>query len=158
MIEGLADHPRLQRFVRHHEAIWISAHEQVQAFELEIEELSKPWKAELSNLMTVPGVGTIVALTVWAVLFDAKRFPSAKHVASYAGLVPGINQSGEREHSGHIVRRGSGELRSMLCEAARTRRSSRTPSRNNAFSESRTTSPPAGPSVTRDRLARNVEC
>jgi transposase len=36
----------------------------------------------------VPGVGPVVALTAIAVFADVHRFASAKHVASYAGLVP----------------------------------------------------------------------
>ena len=47
-----------------------------------------------------------------------KRFPDAKHAASYAGLVPSTYQSGEHEAHGRITKRGSAELRAMLCEAA----------------------------------------
>jgi hypothetical protein len=46
------------------------------------------------------------------------RFASAKHAASYAGLVPSTFQSGERDAHGHITKRGSAELRAMLCAAA----------------------------------------
>ena len=63
-------------------------------------------------------MGPIVALTVRAVFSDVKRFPSAKHAASYAGLVASTFDSGERVQHGHITRRGSAELRAMLCEAA----------------------------------------
>jgi len=66
----------------------------------------------------MPGVGPIVALTVIAVFSEVERFPSAKHVASYAGLVPSTYQSGDRDHHGHITKQGSGELRAMVCEAA----------------------------------------
>jgi transposase len=63
-------------------------------------------------------VGPIVATTVLAVFSDVHRFPTAKHAASYAGLVASTFDSGERVQHGHITRRGSSELRSMLCEAA----------------------------------------
>ena len=53
-----------------------------------------------------------------AVFSDVRRFPTAKHAASYAGLVASTYDSGERVQHGHITRRGSSELRSMLCEAA----------------------------------------
>ena len=46
------------------------------------------------------------------------RFASAKHVASYAGLVPSTYQSGATDRHGHITKRGAAELRTMLCEAA----------------------------------------
>ena len=46
------------------------------------------------------------------------RFPSAKHAASYIGLVPSTHQSGDRDAHGRITKRGSSELRTLLCEAA----------------------------------------
>jgi transposase len=58
------------------------------------------------------------ALSVVAVFSEVKRFPSANQVASYAGLVPTTYQSGEWDRHGHITKQGSGELRTMLCEAA----------------------------------------
>jgi transposase len=70
------------------------------------------------RLETVPGVGPIVALTAIAVFADVSRFGSAKHAASYSGLVPSTFQSGDRDTHGHITKRGSAELRTMLCEAA----------------------------------------
>jgi len=57
-------------------------------------------------------------LTAIAVFADVTRFPSAKHAASYAGLVPSTFQSGASDRHGHITKRGSAELRAMLCEAA----------------------------------------
>jgi len=72
----------------------------------------------VSQLQSVPGVGRIVALTAIAVFSDIHRFPSAKHAASYAGLVPSTYQSGEQDRHGAITKQGSAELRAMLCEAA----------------------------------------
>ena len=57
-------------------------------------------------------------VTAIAVLADVTRFPSAKHAASYAGLVPSTYQSGDCDRHGHITKRGSAELRAMLVEAA----------------------------------------
>jgi transposase len=76
------------------------------------------FRGEVRRLQTVPGVGPIVALSAIAVFADVARFPDAKHVASYAGLVPSTHQSGDRDHHGHITKRGSRELRAMICEAA----------------------------------------
>jgi transposase len=59
-----------------------------------------------------------VGLTALAVFSDVQRFPTAKHAASYAGLVASTFDSGERVRHGRITRRGSSELRAMLCEAA----------------------------------------
>jgi transposase len=75
----------------------------------------------VKRLETVPGVGPIVALTTIAVFAEVSRFESAKHAASYPGLVPSTFQSGERDAHGHITKRGSAELRAMLCLSASAR-------------------------------------
>ena len=46
------------------------------------------------------------------------RFPTSSHVVSYIGLAVSTYSSGERERYGHITKRGSAELRMLLCEAA----------------------------------------
>lgn len=116
--ETLSNEPQLRQFVALHEAMWICAQEQVATLEENIRRLALEWEAEIRRLMTAPGVGLIVATTTLAVLADARRFPSAKHVASYVGLTPSTFQSGDRDVHGRITKRGSSELRSMLCEAA----------------------------------------
>ena len=47
-------------------------------------------------LVTIPGVGPITAACVLAEAGDLTRFPDAATLASYAGLVPGLRQSGKR--------------------------------------------------------------
>jgi transposase len=69
-------------------------------------------------LQTVKGVGPRVAEAVVMHLDDPHRFADAKHVASYAGLVPKQIESGQMSRFGHITRRGPGLLRSMLVESA----------------------------------------
>lgn len=81
-------------------------------------EQSEAFADDFRRLQTVPGVGPIVALTAIAVFSDVRRFPSAKHAASYAGIVPTTNQSGDRDWHGRITKRGSTELRAMLVQAA----------------------------------------
>lgn len=110
--------PMLLELCRPHRAVWLCAHEQIAVLEASLAEQREPFRAELDRLQTVPGVGPIVATTVLAVFSDVHRFPSAKHAASYAGLVASTYDSGDRVQHGHITRRGSVEMRSMLCEAA----------------------------------------
>lgn len=69
-------------------------------------------------LETIPGVGPILSLTILAEVGDAARFHSAKHLASCAGLVPSVSQSGSSTRYGHITRAGSSWLRWALVEAA----------------------------------------
>jgi transposase len=118
LLTAIACDATLHAFARTHHAVWRCAHEQVQVLEDALRDQEPPFQHELDHLRTVPGVGRIVALTALAAFSEARRFPSAKHAASYAGLVASTYDSGERERHGHITRRGSSELRSMLCEAA----------------------------------------
>ena len=71
------------------------------------------------RLMTVPGVGAIVALTFQAMLDDPARFEGdAGRASAFIGLVPSEDSSAERRHKGHITKAGPGELRSLLVQAS----------------------------------------
>ena len=69
-------------------------------------------------LMTVPGVGYYSALLIKSEIGDIKRFPSAKQLCSYAGLVPSTYASGNICYHGHITKQGSKWLRWILIESA----------------------------------------
>ncbi len=69
-------------------------------------------------LMTIPGVGYYSALLIKSEIGDVKRFPSAKRLCSYAGLVPSTYASGNVCYHGHITKLGSKWLRWILIEAA----------------------------------------
>lgn len=118
LITALANVPELQAYIRLHYAVWQQAGAQVRATDHQLGELARVHRDDVRRLETVPGVGPIVALTAIAVFADVQRFESAKRVASYAGLVPSTYQSGACDRHGHITKRGSAELRTMLCEAA----------------------------------------
>jgi transposase len=118
LLASVAVDPSLHAFCAAHRALWKVAHQQIVTLEGSLKEQQRPFQREVDRLQTVPGVGTIVALTTIAAFSDVRRFPSAKHAASYAGLVASTFDSGERVQHGHITRRGSSELRAMLCEAA----------------------------------------
>ena len=70
------------------------------------------------QLMTMPGVGFRVALTVKAAIDDPERFRSSRDVGPWAGLTPRREQSGERDIIGEISRAGDAGLRSALYQAA----------------------------------------
>ena len=69
-------------------------------------------------LMTIPGIGPIVAMFIVAEIEDISRFPSYRNLASYAGLVPCLDASGGKQRRGHITKQGSPYLRTALIEAA----------------------------------------
>jgi transposase len=118
LLRATGEMPELQGHLGRHFAVWREAAEQVRALDQALGMQARQWREEVRRLQTVPGVGPIVALTAIAVFADVSRFPSAKHVGSYIGLVPSTHQSGSRDSHGRITKRGSAELRSMLCEAA----------------------------------------
>jgi transposase len=72
----------------------------------------------IALLTTVPGVGRKTAEVIATHLDEPRRFKNARHVSSYAGLVPRRWQSGQTDHSGRVTKRGSRLLRSALVECA----------------------------------------
>ena len=70
------------------------------------------------RLMTVPGVGPVVALTYRATVDVPARFRKSKAVGAVFGLTPSRYQSGESDRTGGISRCGDEMMRAMLYEAA----------------------------------------
>lgn len=71
------------------------------------------------RLMTVPGVGPVVALTFRAVLDDPARFGGdARRASAFVGVVPSEDSSAERQHKGHITKTGPRDLRALLVQAS----------------------------------------
>lgn len=75
----------------------------------------------MKHLDTIPGVGRQAAEQILAEIgTDVKtQFPSAAHLCSWAGMVPGNNESAGKRKSGR-TRKGNKKLRSTLVEAARS--------------------------------------
>jgi transposase len=84
-----------------------------QAIEQEVEKCPAA-----QRLMTHPGVGPLTALAFVLIIGEADRFQCGKQVASYLGLVPLEDSSGNRRRLGHITKQGSSMLRFLLVEAA----------------------------------------
>jgi transposase len=70
------------------------------------------------RLMTVPGVGTIVALTYRTGIDVAERFTRSRDVGAHFGLTPRRYSSGEVDYDGHISRCGDEMVRTALYQAA----------------------------------------
>jgi transposase len=74
---------------------------------------------DVALLVTIPGVGDLLALTIAAEIGDISRFPSARKLIGYAGMAPGVRQSGDRTTSGlPLSKAGSRTLRWAAVEAA----------------------------------------
>jgi transposase len=84
----------------------------------EVAERLRPFDETLANLDAIPGVGRRTAEILLAEIGpDMRRFPSAAHLASWAGMCPGHDESAGKRRSGK-TRKGSQALRHALTEAA----------------------------------------
>ncbi len=69
-------------------------------------------------LMSIPGIGFIVAAAAIAEIGDIKVFPKPKNLVNWSGLAPAINESARKSSNGHITKRGNKYLRTILVQAA----------------------------------------
>jgi transposase len=85
-------------------------------------ELREHAKADprVKVLTTLPGVGQFTALMMLAEIGDISRFPSARKLASWAGLTPTVRGSDRTVRHGHISKQGSAWLRWVMNQAAQT--------------------------------------
>jgi len=98
------------------EAAFSRASEQLKR---EVAKCDDPFVSEAVELLqTIPGVGLRVAeVIVSEIGVDMRRFPSDGHLASWAGVCPGSNESGGKRRSGRTTK-GSIYLRNALVQAA----------------------------------------
>ena len=113
------------RFYPHHAFLvsQILAHvdyveEAIEAVSQQIDVVIAPFTSALERLSTIPGVKKRTAEVILAEIGpDMSAFPSAAHLASWAGLCPGNNESAGKHRSGR-TRKGTPWLRTALTEAA----------------------------------------
>lgn len=116
-----------------HHALLLSLHLQhvdqlsvsIDGLDQQVDRLMRPFAEQHRRLSTVPGIGKRTAEVIIAEIgVDMSRFPTAGHLASWAGMCPGNHESAGKRRSGK-ARKGDAVLRSALCEsawaAARTR-------------------------------------
>ena len=70
------------------------------------------------HYMTIPGIGPLSAAVIFAEYGDISKFSSPSQLLAFAGLEPGINESGTESHGGRMVKRGSSMLRYALLNCA----------------------------------------
>lgn len=113
------------RFEDHH-ALMLSLHlghidqltATIERLDGEVERELGPFADQVALLGTIPGIGQRVSEVVIAEIgVDMSRFPTAEHLASWAGLCPGHHESAGKHRSGK-ARKGDAALRVALCEAA----------------------------------------
>ena len=80
--------------------------------------MTEPFAAQVTALCTIPGISNRTAQVIISEIgVDMSRFPTAAHLASWAGLCPGNNESAGKRKSGQL-RKGNLYVRRLLCEFA----------------------------------------
>ncbi len=97
----------------------------IEHLDIEVDRVIRPFSEQLKHLITIPGVGRRTAEVIIAEIgVDMRRFATAGHLASWAGMCPGNHESAGKRRTGK-ARKGDAALGSALCEsawaAARTR-------------------------------------
>jgi transposase len=90
---------------------------QVKDLETRIRSLAEE-TAEMKWVMSLPGIGWILAVVIVLEIGDLSRFPTPEHLASYAGTTPRVHQSGEKRRYGGLRPDVNHYLRWAYLEAA----------------------------------------
>ena len=116
----------LKGLIGHHQKMMIETQlrhieyleEEIRLLDEEIKQRMVPFEKEIERIDTIPGIGRRTAEQIIAEIgTDMSRFPSANQLASWAGMVPGQNESAGKRKSTH-TRKGNRYLRSALVESA----------------------------------------
>jgi transposase len=90
----------------------------IDRLDVEVDRLMRPFTAAHQRLQTIPRIGKRTAEVVIAEIgVDMSRFPTARHLASWAGMCPGNHESAGKRRSGK-ARKGDAALRAALIESA----------------------------------------
>lgn len=71
---------------------------------------------QAEKLRAIPGVGSLASAMLIAEIGPIERFPSPKKLTSYAGIAPGLYESGKTSHQRGITREGNSYLRWIMCQ------------------------------------------
>lgn len=86
--------------------------------ELQRQSTGSTWGKQALQIMQLPGIGFVVAMTVLSAIGDISRFESAKQLVGYAGIGAGVHDSGKTHKEKKITKKGRRELRWAMVEAA----------------------------------------
>ncbi len=115
--ELVAGHPNLETIAEALLAVHAVLLREFNGFEKRVRTVARS-NAQARLLMSIPGVGAIVALTYASAIDEPARFKSSKRVGAHFGLTPRKYQSGETDFTGRISKIGDASVRTVLYEAA----------------------------------------
>jgi transposase len=125
---------RLPQLLEHHREplppyvrrIVLSFWAEVQELEAKMTEIERELKGlsrehpVIRTLLEVPGIGVLTATALFASVGNVHAFPSGRHLASWLGLTPKENSSGNKRRMGRITKQGDRYLRTLLIHGARS--------------------------------------
>jgi transposase len=110
------DHHRF--LLREHLDEWKALSSRIKRIEEEIDRRIVPFEHAVTLWQTIPGINRVTACALVAEIgVNMDQFPSAQHLASWAGVCPGHNESAGKRMSG-TIRDGNRWLRRSLCQAS----------------------------------------
>ena len=110
--------PRMIRIIEDLIEDWAHLDERVERVTDEIEGLART-DVSCGRLMTVPGIGPIIASAMVAAIGDGGAFAKGRDFAAWLGLVPRQMSTGDRTILGRITKRGNRYLRMLFIQGAR---------------------------------------
>ena len=109
-------HHRWMLWVLHEQLVFLET--QITKLEAKIQDQVRDYHEAIALCTTIPGIEEVAAANLLAEIgVNMVQFPSAQHLASWAGICPGNNESAGKRISGK-PRKGSAWLRRSLCQAA----------------------------------------
>jgi transposase len=110
--------PRMVRIVEDLAGDWSHLDERIENVTDEVETLARG-DASCRQLMTVPGIGPIIASAMVAAIGNGTAFVKGRDFAAWLGLVPKQMSTGDRTILGRITKRGNRYLRMLFMQGAR---------------------------------------
>ena len=77
-------------------------------------EINKLIEEVHPHYMSIPGIGSLSAAVIYSEYGDISNFSNPGQMLAFAGIEPGVNDSGTESHGGRMVKRGSSQLRYTL--------------------------------------------
>jgi len=116
-VRELIDHPLIQRQMMANIERTELLTKQIKSFEKDLLARVKT-RSDFRNLMTIPGIGPVLALTLLLESGDIGRFPKARQFAAYCRVAPGCADSGDSHQRGRGNMQGNPYLKWALTQAA----------------------------------------
>lgn len=109
---------RCRRVVSELRDEWCDTCERIAKYDDELKQIAKE-NAHCARLMTILGIGPIVATLLYSYAGNGSAYASSRHFAASIGLVPGQHSSGGKDRMLGISKRGNKHLRKQLVHGAR---------------------------------------